>query len=235
MKTAYGIVEKLTDADMRKDCEQVFWLLSTDEGMKLCRELFRQLGSQVASGKDLAKQLITAEQGMGFGKSVWIRAERILQPSQFLNLVADKRVLIDEGAGSQHGMNTHRMQWWLVYTAWTKGRLKLEHPPGVLYVKVGQTKITNLRVLWDDLFDNLDNAYLELGRAKDTFAHPEYLCKWLKGRGSKKSKDKDNDNNNNHNTADAKTPMYQRLSKAFAELEKDLQPDEICTGELTTV
>ena len=228
MKTAYGIVEKLTDPKMRKDCEEISKLLATDAGMKICRELFRMLGALVACGKDLAYQLIVSERAMGFGKSVRISG-RVLQPWEFLALVADKNVLIDEGAPSDHGINTHRMQWWLIYTAWAKGRLKLENQPGDLYVKIGSAKATSRIVLWDDLFDNSGDAYLELGRKKDTFSHAEYLFSWLKGRGSKKPKNTDNNNNN----TDPKAEVYQRLSKAFKELE-ELSADKICTGTLKT-
>ena len=227
MKTAYGIVEKLPDEKMRKDCEEISKLLATDAGMKTCRELFQVLGGLVACGEDLAYQLTVSERAMGFGKSVQIRY-RVLEPHEFLQLVADKNVLIDEGAPPDHGINTHRMQWWLIYTAWAKGKLKLNNTLGDLYVKVGQTKGLGGRiVLWDDLFDNSGDAYVQLGRKKDTFSHAEYLFSWLKGRGSKKPKNTDNN-------TDLKAEKYRRLSKAFAELE-NMSAADICTGTLKTV
>jgi hypothetical protein len=68
MKTAYGAVDLITDKSLKEDCQAIFDLLSTPEGMKTCRQLLRGLGGIVASAKDLAHELRKAEIGMGFTK-----------------------------------------------------------------------------------------------------------------------------------------------------------------------
>ena len=220
MKTTYGVIEKVVNQTHGTNYEAIYNLLNTKEGMKKCRELFRTLNAQVQDGKGLEAKLIEAENAMGIKEYVVLRGGGTgLSPFKFLLQLVQKKGLIDQGAGSSHGFHTHRLQWWLVYTAWMKGDLKLEPPPGDLYKIIGQDKTTNIvaeqgetegksMFVWDDLFDHTRKAIERTGLS--TFGCPEYLCStWLKGRKSVAVTDENR----------AKIEGYQNLARAFTELE----------------
>jgi hypothetical protein len=216
MATPYKVIEKVQDQTARTDYLAVFELLNTDPGMKAGRELLRVLSTQVVSAADLEKELVAAEDGMGFTGYVYIRGDYAIHPQKFLSFLAGKKGLVDQAAGAEHGWHTHRLQWWLVYAAWEKKKVQLANKPGDLYTMLGLEKATvtwesRTKYVWDDLFDHDPDAKDLLGRKKPTFGRPEYFCPWLKGRGKA--------NPDNNTAKEARTAMYRNLARAFGDLE----------------
>jgi hypothetical protein len=228
MTTPYNVIEKVQNETARKDYLAVFELLNTDPGMKICRDLLRVLNLQVATAADLAKELVAAETGMAFTGYVYIRGDYAIHPQKFLSFLTGKKGLIDQAAGDVHGWHTHRLQWWLVYTAWEKKKVMLTNPPGDLYKMLGLEKASAMwgsrpKYVWDDQFDHDPDAAGLLGRKKYTFGRPEYFCPWLKGKVKAKpdNSNKVNPDNNNDKSKskEAKAQAYQNLALAFSDLE----------------
>lgn len=225
MPGPYGVLDKIKGQDDYKYYEAIYNLLNTGDGMRICRQLLRELGKKVSTGADLHKELRGMETKMGLFDVRYLKG--VAGAFYFFQTIGTKKAIIDNGAyaatNGDHGANTHRLQWWLVCKA-AEGNLlngvQLSAAKvGDLYKGLGTAPIKDLKTIangrdqyvWDDVVDLQENTYKapKSGTTK-AFGHPEWFCgTWLAGKqdGAK-------------GKSEEQVAEYKQLAKAFFEAEQ---------------
>jgi len=84
-----------------------------------------------------------------------------------MNLLSNGQPILDLGAGPNHGLFSHRLQWYILFHAFDEGKLKTK--PIVLFTTLGQDAFkdasSNARSMWDEIFD-FDDETPRLGVEK---------------------------------------------------------------------
>jgi len=78
----------------------------------------------------------------------------ILSRDAFMKLLGNGQHILDLGAGPNHGLFSHRLQWYILYHAFDEGKLKTK--PITLFTTLGQAAFKdsrNERSMWDEIFD----------------------------------------------------------------------------------
>jgi hypothetical protein len=192
--TPYGVLDKIKNNPNYDAYVAIYDLLNTQEGLRVCRNLLRTLGMRVKTGQEFHDELRDVERKMGLMDVIYLPST--FSSSKFLDVLKDKKAIIDIGANEmtngRHGINTHRLQWWLVYQAAHQGSIKVDVAKvGDLYEALGTSPIRDVKVpkvsgdgdwyVWDDLFD-LQTASAGYKNQK-TFGFPEYLCStWINSK-----------------------------------------------------
>jgi len=194
MRGPYGVLEKIEKNPKYADYCAIYDLLNTQEGLRVCRNLLQKLGMKVNTGQEFHDELRVVERKMGLMDVIYL--PRTFSPPRFLDMLKDKKAIIDIGAdemtNGRHGINTHRLQWWLVYQAALQGSIKVNATKvGDLYEALGTPPIRDVKVpkasgdgdwyVWDDVFD-LQTASAGF-KGQKTFGFPEYLCStWISSK-----------------------------------------------------
>lgn len=83
------------------------------------------------------------------------QVDSILSREAYMNLLSNGQHILDLGAGPNHGLFSHRLQWYILYHAFDEGKLKTK--PSVLFTTLGQDAFkdsrSDARSMWDEIFD----------------------------------------------------------------------------------
>ena len=83
------------------------------------------------------------------------QVDSILSREDFMKLLSNGQHILDLGAGPNHGLFSHRLQWYILYHAYDEKKLKTE--PIVLFKTLGTDAFNDsnskARSMWDEIFD----------------------------------------------------------------------------------
>lgn len=111
--------------------------------------------------------LLQREAAFGFNPNVISIQGGVIDSEVFLSYIAAKRPMLDIGAGTQHGFNTHRVQFVMIGLMAEAQPSMLTESVVELYRQLGASGDTRrltdpntlaIEYLWDDVFDRLYNV-----------------------------------------------------------------------------
>lgn len=86
--------------------------------------------------------------------------DSILSREAFLKLLSNGQHILDLGAGPNHGLFSHRLQWYILYHAYDEQKLKTK--PIELFKTLGteafKDSSSEARSMWDEIFDFDDDT-----------------------------------------------------------------------------
>ncbi|HLG61857.1 MAG TPA: LirA/MavJ family T4SS effector [Ktedonosporobacter sp.] len=162
-------------------------LLDIEYGKEILIGLQKNLGEKLLCPDFLDAFLTKVELELGFEKRTPV--DHGLTVEEFQKLLDSKQHMLDAGANADHGPHTHRLQWYILYTAFEQK--KFETKPAELFKKLASKEFIDTlnqnRTIWDDIFDYDDPAGMIIGvqeqgpeaRPYARFSSPEFLLAYL--------------------------------------------------------
>lgn len=162
-------------------------LLDVEYGKEILLGLQKTLGGELLYPDSLDAFLAEIELKLEFEKRVPV--DHGLTVEEFQDLLDKKQHMLDAGANADHGPHTHRLQWYILYTAFKEKKLWTQ--PAELFKKLASKRFVDAlnkdRTIWDDIFDYDDPAGAIIGiqekgpeaRPYARFSSPEFLLEYL--------------------------------------------------------
>lgn len=164
----------------------VIKLLLMDQayGNQVLSKLQQTLAQNVAS---IDNYLKVQEQEQGFEERELV--DYVLDRDTFLEKLRQKKHLFDLGTPPDHGIHTHRLQWYIICQAVQESHIVLDRKPVEIYAAIGDPTFHDPsmqnRSIWDEIFDFDGDSYAIIGLPSGTaevtalqmagYSSPEYM------------------------------------------------------------
>lgn len=162
-------------------------LMDQDYGNKKLEELQNSLNANTTISLD--DFLINEETTQEFQRREEVND--VLSRNAFLQLLKNKKQILDGGTPPDHGAHSHRLQWYIIYQAVKEKRINVI--PGTLYQELSEDAFLDPRdenrTIWDDIFDFDQDSRAIIGVPDDVdentalqkagYSSPEFLQKCL--------------------------------------------------------